>query len=418
MKKTIAKLMAAAMMLSAVPAVTLPSFVSKAADTVAATNTSTATYQAQFLGGEGIVKPSADGEIFSFYLPATKTAKVTNGNVAFADTARVSSDDFDFAVVNAALPAEVAANIQLSKSVVNNLVHVKATLNVTKMTSAQKTQFVNAVKDNTNTFKVKAIRKYNNRDLDGDGKTNSVIAIESGKSYTITKPDGSKETLTYDQMNNSYVFGDNIEVVSERTYAIGGTYDNGKIKTGVADEDGYLMDGNVYAKISKTLSDGIAEVELLKQDNNEANKLKDNDQLRGKLLKLNEVRIGGVNYKVGKLGSQCLKKAKMKKVQLKNCSKVGKGALRECKQLKNVNLKDKNKVRKIHTKAFYKCKNLKSVAIDARKLNTVGTDSFVGVKKNCKIKLKASKSKFNQVIKKFKKANKKNTTLKYTRLEP
>jgi hypothetical protein len=212
------------------------------------------------------------------------------------------------------------------------------------------------------------------------------------------------------------MFGGKAIYVSEATYVIGGEYKNGKIRTGIADADKYLQDGNVYAVVSKTLSDGIAEVELLKQDNNEANKLKNNDVLRGKKLNLNTVFIGGVEYKVGKLGSQALKEAKMKKVFLKNCSKVGKGALRKCKQLRTVNLKDKNKVRKIHAKAFYDCKNLKSITIDARKLNVVGKDAVGKVKKNCKIKLKASKSKYNDCVKKFKKSGAKN--VKYSRLAP
>jgi enoyl reductase-like protein len=414
MKKTIAKLMAAAMLLSAVPAVTMPSFVSKAGNEIAATNTTTSTFATQFLGGEGTVKAAADGEIFSFKLPRREvnTAKLTNnsGN-AFADKVLVSSDEFTLnAYASGGLGEEITKLIKVDKATIsgNELVHVKASLDVAKMTTAQKTTFINAVKNGTNKFKVKIERKCGAPIAGG---------LVSGTTYL------PGDTNYYNAVN--YIMGDNVPtgtntyaVVSERVYSIGGTYDGGKIKTGVQDEDGLLMDGNVYAKLDKVLSDGIAEVELLKQDSNEVNKLKNNDQLRGKLLKLNEVKVSGVTYKVGKLGAQCLKEAKMKKIQLKNCSKVGKGAMRKCKQLRNVNLKDKNKVRKIHAKAFYDCKNLKNIAIDARKLNTVGNESFTKVKKNCRIKLKASKSKYNQVVKKIKKANKKNTTLKYARIAP
>lgn len=407
MKKTIAKLMAAAMVLSAVPAVTMPAFVSNAAGSTSATNTTTATYQSQFLGGEGNVIAAADGEIFSYYLPA-----VVNKNVVFKDDTRVSSDDFDVRVVNADLPAEVASNVKLTKVVTNNLVHVKASLDVAKMTSAQKTQFVDAVKKGTNTFKVAIKRK--NIAVDDDASTNEDYG-PIGSGNTFTTKHGTVKTWTFADAANR-VYNDSLEIISDKKYTIGGSYDGGKIKSGVSDEDNYLMDRNVYAKISKTTSDGLAEVELLKQDKNETNKLKDNDQLRGNLLRLNVVKIGGVEYKVGKLGSQALKEAKMKKIQLKNCSKVGKGALRKCKQLRNVNLKDKNKVRKIHNKAFYDCKNLRSVSIDARKLNTVGKDAFGKVKKNCKIKLKASKSKYNDCVKKIKKSGAKN--VKYSRIAP
>jgi hypothetical protein len=92
--------------------------------------------------------------------------------------------------------------------------------------------------------------------------------------------------------------------------------------------------------------------------------------------------------------------------------------MRKCTQLRNVNLKDKNKVRKIHAKAFYDCKNLKNISIDPRKLNTIGTDSFTKLKKNCRIKLKCSKSKYNSVVKKIKKYNKKANSLKFARIAP
>jgi hypothetical protein len=415
MKKTIAKLMAAAMMLSAVPAVTLPSFVSKADTTVAATNTTTATYATQFLGGEGTVRAAADGEIFSFYLPKKDTDQAAG---PFKDQVISPSDDFSVVAVAKGLGTEITANIIVSKVIANgsDLVHVKGTFDVAKMTASNKSAFVKAVQENNNTYKVRITRKNINLaslvDTTLQSKKNSKPVYTSG--------------MTGFELASKVVFGeimiakgdDEVTIESNKVFTIGGSYDGGKIKTGVQDEDGYLMDGNVYAKLDKVTSDGIAEVQLLKQDNNEVNKLKNNDVLRGKLLKLNNVQIGGVNYKVGKLGAQCLKEAKMKKIQLKNCSKVGKGALRKCKQLRNVNLKDKNKVRKIHAKAFYDCKNLKNISIDARKLNTVGTESFTKVKKNCKIKLKASKSKYNQVVKKIKKANKKNTTLKYSRIAP
>jgi hypothetical protein len=413
MKKTIAKLMAAAMMLSAVPAVTLPSFVSSAAagDKIAATNTTTATFTSQFAGGEGTVKSAADGEIFSFLLPGRDDNNANNKN---ASTVIVPSDEYELTPVAAGLGSEMMQYIKLGKVVVgaNNLIHVKGTLDVTKMTTAQKTSFINAVKAGTNTYKVQIKRKNVTC-----GGASSVYGITNGTTYTRGSANyaNALKALLADGISTGT---DSFTVESEKVYSIGGTYDGGKIKTGVSDEDNLLMDGNVYARIDKVTSDGLAEIEMLKQDSNEGNKLDKNDQLRGKLLKLNNVNIEGVNYKVGKLGAQCLKQAKMKKIQLKNCSKVGKGALRKCKQLRNVNLKDKNKVRKIHAKAFYDCKNLKNIAIDARKLNTVGNESFTKVKKNCKIKLKASKSKYNDVVKKIKKANKKNTTLKYSRIAP
>jgi hypothetical protein len=410
MKKTIAKLMAAAMMLSAVPAVTLPSFVSKA-DQIAVTNTSTATYADQFLGGEGTRSTATKGELFAFVLPTGTTI----GN---------------FAVGTASVDSAVATGIKLElKQDSNNLVHVVASMDNSKMSSSQKTDFINAVRNGKNTFRVKLTRKRSADNVTLPAGTKQYTVKVNGTNYPfqftnrttvdLDALDKSDNNITLDAAaKEAIMFQDDFTWTSQKTYSIGGVYENGKIKSGVFDTDGYLADRNVYAKISKVTSDGIAEVELLKQDKNEANKLKDNDTLRGQKLTLNTIWISGVEYKVGKLGSQVLKEAKMKKIELKNCSKVGKGAMRKCKQLRNVNLKDKNKVRKIHAKAFYDCKNLKNISIDARKLNTVGTDSFTKVKKNCRIKLKANKSKYNDVVKKIKKANKKNTTLKFARIAP
>jgi len=403
MKKTIAKLMAAAMMLSAVPAVTLPSFVSKA-DTVAVTNTSTATYADQFAGGEGNRSTGTKGELFAFVLPA--------GTVK--DTYAVAATNVDSAV-------QTGIKVELKQDS-NSLVHVVASMDTTKMSNSQKSAFMNAVKQGNNKFKVTLTRKNVSADA-APAPANTfkgvTLNVKANEAFDLSgdAKDAAGNKLT-DAYKKSILFNQDFSWTSEKTYTIGGDYENGKIKSGVYDVDTYLADRNVYAKLDKVTSDGMGEVQLLKQDKNEGNKLKDNDALRGQKLTLNTVWINGVEYKVGKLGSQALKEAKMKKIELKNCSKVGKGAMRKCKQLRNVNLKDKNKVRKIHAKAFYDCKNLKNITIDARKLNTVGTDSFTKVKKNCKVKLKASKSKYNSVVKMIKKANKKNTTLKYSRIAP
>jgi hypothetical protein len=355
----------------------------------------------------------AKGEIFAFALP--------DG---------VSADNFTFAAKNAS-NTEVGKYATFTKVVDSNgLVHVKVGMDYSKMSGTEKSNFVKAVKEGKNTFKVTMTRK---RDVDSTGsfkvyvnKTKgeqtykfnpgSTVDLDGevwdqGRPTTYKLDADDKEAITFfkETVNFSYT--------SNKTYYVGGYYDNGKIRE-VYDPDMLLVKGNVYAVIDKTVNDTLAEVELLKQDKNEANQIKNNDTLRGKKLYLNTVWAGGVEYKVGKLGSQALKEAKMKKVFLKNCSKVGKGALRKCKQLRTVNLKDKNKVRKIHAKAFYDCKNLKTIIIDARKLNTVGKESFTKIKKNAVIKLKANKSKYNDVVKKIKKANKKANKLKYARLAP
>jgi hypothetical protein len=379
--------MAAAMLLSAVPAVTMPSFVSKAGQAQSATSTSSNTYADNFLKGGDEIPAKIGGEVFSFRANASALA---GSNVVITDIIKPSvvktgnASDAFVSLVNATIVQDSADS---------GIYHVNVALK-TGMSNAEKSTFVNSVKQGTNCFKIKLIAKRDNL---------TAAEVTSDKNYLGTALG----------MKDSY----EMTIEGTKIYWIGGQYVNGRMIVGVTDDNNYLVDGNVYAKIDKVTSDGIAELELIKQAKNENNKLKDNDNLRGNTLDLTTIHIGNVEYKVGKLGSQCLKEAKMKKLLAKNVSKVYKGALRKCKQVKTVNMKDKNKIRKINTKAFYNCKNLKHIIIDGRKLNSVGKDSFKGLKKNCKVKIKASKSKFNQDVKKIKKANP-NAKLKFARIAP
>ena len=371
MKKTIAKLMAAAMLLSAVPAVTMPSFVSKAADAEVVTTTSSNTYASSYIASGDLI-PAKNGELFSFRLTG-----LSKNVTELVKPSAVSTGNSSAAFVSLVNPTIV------QDSADSNIYHVRVALKA-NMTTSEKSTFVNSVKSGTNCFRIK------------------IAADTAATAADITAITGA--------------FADTDIVTGQKVFWIGGQYVNGMMRTGVVDDANLLVNGNVYAKVDKVTSDGLAEIELIKQANNEGNKLKDNDNLRGQTLDITKMTIGGVEYKVGKLGSQCLKEAKMKKLLAKNVSKVYKGALRKCKQLKTVNMKDKNKIRKINSKAFYNCKNLKTIIIDGRKLNTVGKDAFKGIKKNAKIKIKASKSKYNADVKKIKKSGA--TNVKYVRLAP
>lgn len=387
MKKTIAKFMAAAMLLSAVPAVTMPSFVSKAGNADAATNTATVSAAQNFVSGGDLI-PAKAGELFAFRMTTAQLNTALTGGVDTTKSVKDLVKPSAVATGNASSAFISLVNTELVQSSADPNVYTVKVSPKANMTTSEKTTLKDAIKGGTNCFKIKLTVTTN-----AAGTTNNDAALKG-------------------------LFGES-NYTGDKVYWIGGQYVNGMMRTAVIDDANLLVNGNVYAKIDKTSSDGdtLAEIELVKQAKTEGAKLKDNDNLRGNTLDLTTMTIGGIKYKVGKLGSQCLKEAKMKKLLAKNVSKVYKGACRKCKQLKTVNMKDKNKIRKINTKAFYNCKNLHTIIIDGRKLNTVGKDSFKGLKKNCKIKIKASKSKYNADVKKIKKANK-TATLKFARIAP
>ena len=337
MKKTIAKIMAAAMVLSAVPAVAMPTFESQAATsitkgTVSASNVengSTITLDKD--GGTGVLvgsdyKVSSDGHTLTIGDNTIKIEKVASSTNAtkFFDLVKIS---------------------------VNSDGEVLVTANATSSESAQVA--VNAIK-----------------------------AKENAVTFTV-------DTTTSAAIMNNDVF---FATSKSATIWVGGEYNSstGKITTGVQPAGSKntvaLPDGAVQAAFDKN------GVEILK---NPTTDLDSYDTLRGETIDLTTVRInGGVTLPVIKLGAQALKKGHFKKFYAENVKRIGKGALRKAKQLKHADFQDSNKIRKINSKAFYDCKNLKTIIIDGRKLKTVGKDAFHGVKKNCTVKIKAKKSKY------------------------
>jgi hypothetical protein len=372
MKKTIAKLMAAAMMLSAVPAVTLPSFVSKAADS--AVSATSVSYAADlFTKKEDAV-------------PAKKTVTIESHGLV-ARVALPTYVNVESSVADGALADQL--NITYTKSTtasVNNanytVYDIKAGLK-SNLTSQQMSDLRTKILGGNNTFRI------------------------------LTN-------VSWDDTKGGWNAPQKGQLLSKEQFNFGGVITNGSvIENGVFDDSAFLNSGDVKAKIGNVSTtnkdERLIEVEI---QQGVKGQLKNNDALRGNTLDLTTVWIGGNKYKVTKLGSQCLKEAHMKKLIAKNVTQVGKGALRKCKNVRKVNISDKNKVRKIRSKAFYDCKNLKHINIDARKLKEVGKDSFTKLKKGCVIRLKANKSKFNESVKKIKKANKKANKPKFVRNAP
>lgn len=416
MKKTIAKIMSAVMLLSAVPAVALPTMTAKAATTVV-------VYRGK--------DTSEVGDIYSE--PGTKNVGTSwwGGEFGRIEPTTGSSvgDTIEFIAGGEAKEFISKVTCEYDKDDEDSK---WGWIEVTTKGDAK--AFAKAVKEGENTFTVTATFKSGVNVVDGDA-----IDKESQESdETATEPavTGTEETsedaqvnadgndssmgmsINYEELGEEYKYTDSSLFIG--TYRLGGEAEIADGKTEILDwsastkeiDDALWPDDEDSPYIKVTMN-SAGELTVGKSTDLD---IKNCDALRGQTLPLNEFNVGGFSCPVTKISGQALKEAHMKKVVAENVKSVGKGAFRKCKQVKKIDLSDSNKVRKIHSKAFYGDRNLNTVIIDGRKLKTVGADAFSGVKKNCNIKIKAKKSKFDADVKLIEKSGAKN--VKYTRVAP
>lgn len=91
---------------------------------------------------------------------------------------------------------------------------------------------------------------------------------------------------------------------------------------------------------------------------------------------------------------------------------VGASAFAGNKKIKTVTL-GKN-ITKIGTKAFYKAKNLSQITVNGNTIKSIGKNAFSGLKKNCKITVRAKdKKQYNKIVKLIKKAGAKKVKFAY-----
>ena len=91
---------------------------------------------------------------------------------------------------------------------------------------------------------------------------------------------------------------------------------------------------------------------------------------------------------------------------------VGASAFAGNKKIKTVTL-GKN-ITKIGTKAFYKAKNLSQITVNGNTIKSIGKNAFSGVKKNCKITVRAKdKKQYKKIVKLIKKAGAKKVKFAY-----
>jgi hypothetical protein len=163
------------------------------------------------------------------------------------------------------------------------------------------------------------------------------------------------------------------------------------IKGGVQTPDTFIQDATVVIE-----SNGSATLKSISDTDKKVN-MKDQD------IEISEVLVAGVTFEVKKFDDKALKKGTMKTIKAANIKNLGTGALRNCKKLRKVRM-GSAKMRKIHSNAFYDCGKLKNIKINCKNLKSVGSKAFKKLKKNCQISIKAGKSKYNQVVKMIKKS--------------
>ena len=127
-------------------------------------------------------------------------------------------------------------------------------------------------------------------------------------------------------------------------------------------------------------------------DNDKKVKMKDQD------LNLDEIYVSGVPYKVSVIEEQCFKNAKMKSVDAENLITIGTSAFRNCTKLKKVKIADSEELKRIRNRAFFDCSKLKLIKFCGKEFKTLGTKAFYGLKKNCEINIKGSKTKYKKVL--------------------
>jgi hypothetical protein len=378
MKKTIAKMMAAAMLVASMPAMALPTFTVDAAS-------------------EGL----------------TITAVKFNGTYAKDNYKYVKAPEKvgELSTIAQDGTAEIASVLKLNayygmkSSAANvwdtNIVYLANSENEWKPTQRTGDPVAGKVlKAGTGTEYGKA-EDY----VDSTGTVEKIVTNNAGMiqitfkaaelaTYKNNLQKGSTaQTIKFYPFNVFSLSGDTTTATPAFEIQVGETLSsakNTKVEH-VSTPDGSIQDATVEVTKSayvvlKTVSDTDKKVNM-----------KDKD------IEVSEMEISGIIYPIRKFDDQVMKKGTMKTITAKNIKHLGTGALRNCKKLRKVRM-GSSKMRKIHSNGFYDCGKLKNIKINAKNLKAVGKKAFKSLKKNCTISLKCKKAKYNAVVKMIKKS--------------
>lgn len=378
MKKTIAKLMAAAMLLASVPAVTLPTYEAKAFQSEKSAFSSVSVSVVKFTGSyktnqvyTNLADDNTTKNSETALMLDTAFGMSTTGNSVWKTNIQYLVGD----------KTDTAKNTGTqSKELKSGTVSLK-----TSKDNDFNLNDVGDYKDNTGT--VKKI------ETDSDGKL--VITLDSSK-FTSAKvkelATGTNNTIEF----NPWAYDKDGKLLDAPVFTIqvGKVYVEGKTNIdNCSTDDGYITNATVQ----------------INKDNMTATlvKVSDTDKkvnMKGQKIEVSSIEVGGISYDITKLEEQCLKKGKMKKVTAKKVKNIMTGALRNCKKLRQVNM-GSTKIKRIHSNAFYDCEKLRTIKIKCHNLKAVGHYAFKKLKKNCTISIKAGGTKkYNEVVKMIKKS--------------
>lgn len=374
MKKTIAKVMAAAMLVASLPAMAMPTLTLQAAP--ASFSASYVKFNGSFNGGQ-------------YYTVLKKSDGTYEGNA--------STDSLILKTANGMTQNGTGVwNTHLQYC--NDGIEDIENATVGNPTKPIKSQTLTAgtesiKKENADLTKVKdyydqtgVVKKA---ELDSNGEL--ILTLDEGKLTDAKKKELAAGTNNVVEFT-PWAKESGSAFVPVFTIQIGEVYTAGKGKIeGCSTPDGFVKGASVQIK-----NDLTATLLSVSDEDKKVN-------MKGQKVEISEIEVGGVTYPVRKFEEQCLKKAKMKRLTAKNVKNIETGAVRGCKKLNRVTM-GSTKIKKIHSNAFYDCEKLKNIKINCKNLKAVGSKAFKGLKKNCVISIKAPKAKYNQVVKMIKKS--------------
>jgi hypothetical protein len=378
MKKTIAKIMVAAMLVASVPAMTMP--------TLSVNAYAPASFTATYVKFEG----SYDTNKF-FTAWEDESKEYTYGSNATTDTLKLNSS---FGMLQAGTGVWDTHLVYYTDEIKGlTSVGTPTTKSTGQVLTAGSKSISKVTVGDTDDLK-KAGDYYDNTGL----VTKALINSKGELEITLKDADDAKKKELAAGTNNTIEFTPWAKQINDEKYAPVFTIQIGEVYTvnktsieNVSTPDGFITEATVT--INKDQTATLVKV----SDNNKKVTMK------GQKIEISEVEVGGISYPVRKFEEQALKNAKMKRLTAKNVKNLETGCVRGCKKLTRVTM-GSAKMRKIHSNAFLDCEKLKNIKINCKNLKAVGSKAFKGLKKNCVISIKAKKAKYNSVVKMIKKS--------------
>lgn len=394
MKKTLAKFMAGAMLVTSLPAMAMPTFNVEAATTVAANGADGQTVSAvKFVGTY-----AQNTFIYKAYdenAEGHSTVKSTDGAPGAGSILKFN------AYYGMSSPSTNVWDTKIQYQYVDDKTdadHEKHDL-FNADTKKDGTKVANKTLRNGSGTKISEVKDY----VDSTGTVSKITTDANGNiqvTFDAGKLNTYKQNLQKGTTANTIKFYPFHVVSTDKETAV----------AAFEIQVGETLNTNKSTKIShvSTPDQSIqdAEVEITRAGNAILTKISDTDKkvnMKDKDIEVTVIEVGGIEYPVWKFDDQVMKKSTMKTITAKNVKHLGAGCLRNCKKLRKVRMGGA-KMRKIHSNAFYDCGKLKNIKIKCHNLKAVGKNAFNKLKKKCTIAIKANQNKYKAVVKMIKRS--------------